>query len=255
MFLISTVAIVSYTLLIGSTGLFVNDKQYLINNHVPVIHSDRMNTNVQNNKIANLLKNTQYLFSPSDCPIATLDDLPLIFVIVHIRHENANERAFIRKAWAKRLETKRHFRYQIRFVIGIDATGSPLDSLNHESGKHGDLIVGSFVDSYRNLTYKTAAAYEWVSKFCKSADYVIKMDEDVNIKNMETLENAILTHNRASTVHCRMIFVDSSPMRIEKWKVELWEYPEVRFPSYCSGSFYFMRGDVAVKIGESIIGK
>ena len=47
---------------------------------------------------------------------------------------------------------------------GLDLTVSQLEE---ESRQHGDLVQGSFSDTYRNLTYKNLLGKLWVSTFCR----------------------------------------------------------------------------------------
>ena len=49
----------------------------------------------------------------------------------------------------------------------------------YESADHGDLVQGSFTDSYRNLTYKNVMGLLWVTQFCSHAQYIVKTDDDM----------------------------------------------------------------------------
>lgn len=49
----------------------------------------------------------------------------------------------------------------------------------NESLKHGDLIVSSYPDYYKKLTYKVLSGYGWARKFCPSARFVGKLDDDI----------------------------------------------------------------------------
>ena len=41
------------------------------------------------------------------------------------------------------------------------------------------LNLGDFLDTYRNLSYKSILGKLWVSNFCEQADFVIKADDDM----------------------------------------------------------------------------
>ena len=53
------------------------------------------------------------------------------------------------------------------------------DSIRNESLVHGDIVQGNFLDSYKNLTYKTVMGHMWVSRFCRQAEFVMKADDDI----------------------------------------------------------------------------
>lgn len=41
------------------------------------------------------------------------------------------------------------------------------EKLYAEADEHDDLVVGDYVDSYANLTYKMLATHRWASAFCQ----------------------------------------------------------------------------------------
>jgi len=67
-----------------------------------------------------------------------------------------------------------------------------------EFARHGDLVQGNFVDSYKNLTLKAVMGLRWMSQYCSEAPFAIKTDDDtfLNIFEMVRLmqENAKKSH-------------------------------------------------------------
>ncbi|KAI4809061.1 hypothetical protein KUCAC02_017976 [Chaenocephalus aceratus] len=55
-----------------------------------------------------------------------------------------------------------------------------------ESRRYHDIIQQDFLDSYKNLTYKTLMGMNWVAIHCPEAGYVMKTDSDmfVNTENL-----------------------------------------------------------------------
>ena len=51
-----------------------------------------------------------------------------------------------------------------------------------ESDLHGDLAISSNIDTYQNLTLKTLSAFRWMQTFCSSADFILKIDDDMFIQ-------------------------------------------------------------------------
>lgn len=47
------------------------------------------------------------------------------------------------------------------------------ERLLDEADEHGDLVVGDFVDTYVNLTYKMLTSHRWASAFCQGKQSII----------------------------------------------------------------------------------
>ena len=43
------------------------------------------------------------------------------------------------------------------------------------------MVLGDFLDTYHNLSYKNVFGKLWVSEFCEQADFVVKTDDDMFI--------------------------------------------------------------------------
>jgi hypothetical protein len=108
--------------------------------------------------------------SSTKCPAD--EESPLV-AIVHSAPTNFRHRDAIRDTWASA---------DVRaiFMVG-QAPAQVQRRLEEESHRHGDMVLGSFWDSYRNLTYKHAMALKWVNYHCPGARYVLKTDDDVFI--------------------------------------------------------------------------
>ena len=98
----------------------------------------------------------------------------------------------------------------------VFVTGNPKDTtvynkLQEESDKYRDLIVGDFVDVYKNLTIKEATALRWIHSYCLSANFVVKLDDDVLIKPwllLETVEKFSTSMNQQRFDFRKSVFTD-----------------------------------------------
>ena len=52
-------------------------------------------------------------------------------------------------------------------------------SLFNESLEHGDVILSSYPDLYKKLTYKVLSGYAWARRFCPFAKLIGKLDDDI----------------------------------------------------------------------------
>ncbi|CAK9302995.1 unnamed protein product [Gordionus sp. m RMFG-2023] len=63
-------------------------------------------------------------------------------------------------------------------------------AIDIESIVHGDIIQATFVESYKNLSYKTGALFKWVSTYCDNAQFLLKLDVD-NYANLDVLMSVL----------------------------------------------------------------
>ncbi|CAK9294334.1 unnamed protein product [Gordionus sp. m RMFG-2023] len=102
-----------------------------------------------------------------------------IFIITMI-HTSANHfdlRESIRETYGS---VKEYFNYKIRlvFIVGTTPDKSVQNHITNESEVHGDIVQASFRDAYRNLTYKIAMGFKWISYYCPHAKFILKLDDD-----------------------------------------------------------------------------
>ena len=115
-----------------------------------------------------------------------------------------------------------------------------------------NIVQETFVDSYRNLTYKAIAGCKWTSTYCKSAKLILKADDDalINVyslfRHVESLQRTGKVIN--NTILCNVIS-GAHPVRTKnKWKVTKEEYPYNLYPPYCPGLGLIMTGDIIPKL-------
>ena len=72
---------------------------------------------------------------------------------------------------------KGNFTYSLYFLLGKN---SIMDEIYQEQEKHGDIIVGNFLDSYDNLPIKTYMAFQFFANNCywKKKKMLILQDTD-----------------------------------------------------------------------------
>ena len=183
-----------------------------------------------------------------------LKDLSFI-VIVHSATTHFMRRSSIRETWANYKLFKR-FSLRIVFILGKPEKDSTQALIEHESNVHKDIIQGKFIDSYRNLTHKGVLGLRWVSEFCKHAEVVVKVDDDVFLnvfKLMEDLET--LFRNKTKQIWCPVRYNGTSLIQREKgkWKIDESEFKNMTyFPvTYCNGFFTVITSDIIRELYEA----
>ncbi|KAG4065783.1 hypothetical protein HA402_012461 [Bradysia odoriphaga] len=132
------------------------------------------------------------------------------------------------------------------FMLGnSDAHGSDVtddNKLQEERNRFSDIVVGDFVDCYRNLTLKTIMAYEWITARCREAQIVVKTDDDVLI-NIFELTRELDTWSQdqvaSSNIWCK---VDKGEKPVKDvnsmYYASPLDFPNGLFPNHCEGVGY-----------------
>ena len=98
-------------------------------------------------------------------------------------------RAAIRETWGNYAYYP-HYPAQVVFLLGITAE----NQLEHQLEDDDDLLVGDFVDTFHNLTYKDSLFFTWMKHECPSATYAFKGDDDIFVNPFE-LEKLVSREN------------------------------------------------------------
>ena len=101
----------------------------------------------------------------------TCHDVDVLFAIKSIP-TNVARRNALRQSW---LKSSNYDGFNVRRVFLFGQDGANVQS---EIDAYGDVLVGDFVDSFHNLTFKDAMMLKWVQMECH-ARYIFKGDDDV----------------------------------------------------------------------------
>lgn len=104
----------------------------------------------------------------------------LIFVASAPSHREA--RNAIRDTWGLPSYVA-HRNSKVMFLLGRSAHDMEVKA---ESQVNGDIVQGSFTDSYDNLTLKSVMMLHWTRSFCPNVQHVMKTDDDVYV-NLDNL--------------------------------------------------------------------
>ena len=151
----------------------------------------------------------------------------LVAVIVTSAIKNKVRRDVIRRTWARG--------QAVYFLLGRTSDVKRQSVVDVEAGRYGDIVQGSFDDTYRNLTYKSLTGYLWARDNC-NASYIVKVDDDCYV-HLSNVRNYLHSLDKNVSIVCNMghrwrVFRD----RNSKWRVTKAEYPDAEYPDFCLGS-------------------
>ncbi|KAG4065812.1 hypothetical protein HA402_012490 [Bradysia odoriphaga] len=186
-------------------------------------------------------------------------DRTAVIVVLSARN-NFDRRNLVRETYGTVRNANNVQILGVVFMLGnADATGSDVtdsNKLQEELDRFGDVVVGDFVDSYRNLTLKTIMAYDWITTYCREAQMVVKTDDDVLVNifeltkeldswsptEVESLDIRCVTHWNEETVNDVNSKFYASPI----------DFPTGRFPKHCGGIGYVTTFGVVERIADEI---
>lgn len=114
---------------------------------------------------------------------------------------------------------------------------------------YDDIVQGSFLDAYRNMTYKHVMALKWFTYHCPEAKYILKADDDVFVNTPTLYDILESTTQRRGLLFCQKI--RRAPVKRthrSKWFVSIPEYSNKYYPSHCPGYSIIYTPDVALQL-------
>lgn len=178
-------------------------------------------------------------------PADDVTSVPSIVVIVHSRISSSDQRDAIRNTWgvASRRYDDDQPMVKIVFLLGRDLNSSTTTRIEQENRLYRDVIVADFKDTYRNLTLKSLYGMHWARTLCRSAEYIVKADDDVYL-DIDLLRGVLLNASDAGRIILGSLNARARVQRRGLWKVKTNLYSSNFFPPYCSGNAYAMTSSV-----------
>lgn len=178
------------------------------------------------------------------------ENIHLVFLI-STTPLSLKKRMIIRDTWAS-YSKKNTANIRYAFLLG-EITEEPIqEMINTEDKFYRDILQADFPENYYTLTIKTLMGYHWAVKHCPSNTFIVKTDDDVFI-NIPAVLDMIKKHKnllqRSIGGFCKK---DIEPVRDVKSKyyVSHVEYPQKKFPGYCSGTGYVTSINVVKRVVE-----
>lgn len=170
-------------------------------------------------------------------------------ILVYSAVNNFEARQAIRDTWGQYALERGAFFY---FMLGSTEEPYVQQRVEAENKKHNDILQGTFIDSYYNLTLKTMSMMHWVSKYCSKIRYVLKVDDDMMI-NMQHVADFSEINPNFHRVIIGKLAKKWKPHHDpkNKWYVPYRVYNGTYFPNFVTGPAYFITGDAAKPLYET----
>ena len=179
-----------------------------------------------------------------------------IAAFVHSKPDYHDRRDAIRRTWGSLSvpdyrwgNEKFDRKLALIFVIGQSKISKLNDYIEMESYYNGDILVGDFQDSYKNMTLKSLFGLKYAREYCKHVPHLLKSDDDmfINIPLLtQFLDNSTLERSIVGPYND-----NSKVYRKGKWNISYKDFPFEVFPPYESGSAYVITMDIVPALFET----
>lgn len=127
-------------------------------------------------------------------------------------------------------------------------------ALFDESRRFDDVLLGDFLDTYRNLTRKHLMGLRWAVRSCERVRYIMKTDDDIVVDVYSVLEK--LRSGVADCEDCVVGYLlrNMAPVRepANKWYVSETEYAGNIYPDFVSGWLYVTQPRLASRLLDRV---
>ncbi|XP_042894138.1 beta-1,3-galactosyltransferase 5-like [Penaeus japonicus] len=174
---------------------------------------------------------------------------PFVINVVPSAIPHFKQRIYIRNTWADK-NLFPFTRMKTVFVLGKTLNATLQGLVEQEIQTFDDIIQNNFIDSYRNLTYKTMSWLSWVRDWCPDVPWVVKTDDDVLVNpfHLKTyLANELKKNAAPSEIYGR-VRPKNKPMRKGKWNVTQEEYKLDYYPPFVLGPAYIVSGNAVDRL-------
>ena len=171
--------------------------------------------------------------------------------LVHSWHKYTDRRKAIRATWGSTASGQGWphanvtSKLKLAFIFGTHPQRDMNALIAREHDEHQDIIQGSFVEDYKNMTLKSLLGLKWVATRCPQAKFLLKSDDDMMIDIPSLVDSLNFTALERTIVgpYCP----HSKVFRRGKWGLTMAQYPFTFYPPYFAGSSYVFTTDLIGK--------
>lgn len=190
---------------------------------------------------------------------ANLNKSPYLVIMCLSKYYDIETREAIRHTWGSVANLRRWPNVQnaISDVKLVFLLGSHENSLvkkaiiEDETRRFGDIVAADFIDSYTNLTYKVLMGLKWVSDFCPTTKFVVKVDQDTFLHVANLLHFLFKLQVPDNGIIIGYKNVAPKVLRSGKWGISRAIFPLPIYPNYTNGNCYVISGNIVPSILEA----
>ncbi|KAH9492252.1 hypothetical protein Btru_026089 [Bulinus truncatus] len=175
-------------------------------------------------------------------------------ILVTSSPENVDRRNAIRNSWCnpKKFPPIADHAWHCIFLVGTPENKELYTHISKEKELNNDVLIGNYIDSYRNLTLKVIHGFNWSANYCPSS-YIIKTDDDCFVNAGLIYDFLLHFNDHTSSLYAGRVLSEPDKLKVirgnaKRWSVSLKDYPEEYYPPYASGMGYVISLDVVKQL-------
>ena len=177
-------------------------------------------------------------------------------VIATSAAENSHRRMLLRETYGNN-DTYENRRFKLFFFVGKSGEASVNDDVVKEFQQYRDVVVGDFVDSFRNSSLKLMLGLNWISEYCNKSPYFIKVNDDTLVNMFEVgkvLDKTSITKNfiMCSVIEDKQIMRFKNDMEYCRESGICVEEEDLvgftKYPKHCHGAMYVFSNDLLQRL-------
>uniref|UniRef100_A0A0R3S040 Hexosyltransferase n=1 Tax=Elaeophora elaphi TaxID=1147741 RepID=A0A0R3S040_9BILA len=183
-----------------------------------------------------LYENDWAYFEPFHIPACNINQKMDKFLLIVVKSSPLHFSATIRVTWGS-VFNHSEFTIKTIFVIGRESFSEKNEQLQKEIKLHNDILIGDYIDSYRNNTLKFLSAVQFSFSYCRqqyTVPHALFVDDDYLVL-VQNLIAEVKKYDPHDHLYMGWRF-DTRPFRtrFHKHWVSIATYPFNRYPPYIS---------------------
>lgn len=177
-----------------------------------------------------------------------------LLIIIISKSENYKTRDAIRRTWASGKQLGSYSSINVKFFFLVDMDDKLLRQVHLENELFHDIIQVELPQQYTLVTHRVLSLFEWSFRFCRSAKFLFKTDDDIFINILlllkfvrpllsQSIDRSFLPSKMEiyGYQHAQpIVFRTPSDAVIARYVVTKDEFPCDFYPNFLSGFGYLI---------------
>lgn len=203
--------------------------------------------------IRRLRRSTLYSFTIKNVEICSNETIDLLLMIIS-KSDNYKTRDAIRRTWGSGKNLGKYSSINIKVIFLLDFDEKLSHNIRLENDLFHDIIQVELPQQYTLVTHRVLSLFEWSFRYCRSAKYIFKTDDDIFInlvlllKFLSPLTNLSMNNSfRLSDMiiygykHYQPgVFRQANDPVSARYVITQDEFPCGRYPDFLSGFGYLI---------------
>ncbi|UJR09905.1 hypothetical protein I4U23_014127 [Adineta vaga] len=199
------------------------------------------------------LHRTFYSFLIPNADTCLFEPVDLLIIIIS-KSENYKTRDAIRRTWGARKNLGRYSKMSIKLLFLLDLDEKLSRSIQLENNLFHDIIQVELPQHYTLVTHRELALWEWSFRYCHSAKFLFKTDDDIFVNLILLLkfisplmklpsDNSFRVEDMAIygfQHHAARVIRQANDTVDARYIITTDEYPCTHYPKYLSGFGYLI---------------